>query len=271
MKMAFSFNSNTVRNFVSAYTNFMNTRVSENINKGLSNCRAGNLGTVSIGGPGCGKVKVSGSDISVLQNAKASCNLSSQNESQLYTDIQSSVAKQIEDFVNQKSTSVQDFLAVGAAAFNVNQTDFQKTLSTTITNAIREQTTNICQGDFSATNNGTLALCADIENSKVLLSQDASVTAITSCVNRILSEAVTKNAELNALLTKVDQYTASEQKGLGGLLKWFIVGGIVAGVIIIVIMIIWLVLKSKSGGGGGGSTRISVNLPPAQVNFPSAV
>lgn len=268
--MAFSFNSNEVRNFVSAYTNFMNTRVSESVNKGLSNCVASNIGMVSIGGPGCGKVNVTGSDISVLQNAKASCRLDSENRANLYTDIQSSVARQIDDFVNQKSTSVQDFLAVGAAAFETNKVNFQKTLSTTITNAIREQTTNICQGDFKATNNGNLALCADIEKSKILLSQDASVTAITSCINRILSEAVTKNAELNALLTKVDQVATSEQKGLGGLLKWFIVGGVIAGVIIIVIMIIWLVLKSKSGGGGG-STRISVSLPQASVNLPSVV
>jgi hypothetical protein len=257
-KMSFAFNSNEVKNFVSSYTSFMNTNVSENINKSLTNCRAGNIADIIIGGGDCGRVQITGSNITLTQKAKATCDLTSQNTTELYKTITTETSNKIDDFLKQDTKAVQEFLSLGAIAFGINKSEFQKNLSTAITNSIREQTTNICESDFVATNKGTLNFCADISNTTLNLGQDATVTAITNCVNKILSKSVTSNSQLNEIFTKVDQAASTKQEGLGGFLRWFIIGAIIVGVIAIIILIIWFIPKGK---GKSDTTQVSIKLP----------
>uniref|UniRef100_A0A6C0IZF8 Uncharacterized protein n=1 Tax=viral metagenome TaxID=1070528 RepID=A0A6C0IZF8_9ZZZZ len=258
--MALAFQSNTINNFLSTFTSFMNSQVSEVVNKSLTNCSAMNVANVMLGDPPgtpeprC-RAKVSDSQFNILQKARAICNLSVENQTQLTSDIKNGVENNIAQLMQQNNKAVQDFLALGAATFNVNRADFSTTITNEFVNAIRQTSTNICQSIFQATNNGSFILCGDLTNTTINLDQDATVTALTSCINKVLQSATSQGTALNKILTQMDQYQSTEQKGVGSALMWIaIIGGIIL-LLLIVGAVIWFFLQ-RGSGGGGSTTQI---------------
>ena len=268
--MSLSFQSSTINNFLSSFTSFMNSQVSENVNKSLANCSAMNVAGVNIGDiagspePRC-VARLKGSQISIIQEAKALCNLDVQNQTEIFNNVTTGVENNIKALLTSNQKASQEFLALGQAALNMTQQQVVTQITNDFVTSISQRTTNICQSIFQATNNGFVTVCGDLTDSPIDIRQNATVTALTSCVNKLLQVATSKGTALNDTLTKMDTYQATEQKGVGSVLMWVaIIGGIVL-VILIVGAVIWFFFIRGGGGGGGSTTQIYAAPRPQSI------
>ena len=79
-------------------------------------------------------------------------------------------------------------------------------------------------------------MCGNFKNSNIVITQDAAVTAITSCVNQAVIQSFTKNSVLNNVAQQTDQKLLTQQKGvdLGKIFMWI---GIIVGVLLLLALI----------------------------------
>lgn len=259
--MALSFQSNTINNFLSHATTFMNSNVSAVVNRSTADCTARNYVTIMLGlpptttSPGC-TAQVNDSSIIGDQTASASCSLASNNSVTLSNTIKSEVENEIEQLMSQETKAVQEFLALGQAAFNMNSAEFSTKITNEFITAVSQSTTNVCVGVFEAYNEYNLVLCGTINRSTINPTQDASITAMTSCVNTILHEASTEQTAFNSTLQVMDQYASTEQKGIGSVLVWIVVGLGILVVLAVIGTVLYFVLRKKPGAPAVESTPL---------------
>lgn len=238
--------ANVTKQALTDLTEINNKVVNTVKNQSISNCNAINIGNLLIGvtpdNVPC-LAQVTNNTFNYSQGATASCQLTSQNVTESISDFANTIANQISQETLQGSKSIQDWLAV-AVSVQVNEAQTSTEIINRVSTYVRNTVTNICQNDVRAMNDRNVVICGFVDGNTFNLNQDASVTALTSCINRSILEAFAKDDVLNEVAQKTDQKLSSEQKGLGSVLLWVVIG--IAGVIILA-LIVWLIIRALSG------------------------
>ena len=182
------------------------------------------------------------------QNVNADCSLDDSNINQTSVTFRNTVTNKTKQFIDQNAQNKQGWFAT-AFSFQISGASNSTQVTNKIANSFRGSVTDICRQEASAMNSAEVLLCGIYNASAFTMDQNATVTGLTSCINRNVTNVFTSDAALNELWQKTDQKLASEQTGLGGALMWIIIA-IVAGIILIAI------IGFAFGGGSSGKVGI---------------
>ena len=251
--------TNLTRQTITAFTEYLNTNITQITNNARANCVAGNILTLNIGGPNCpsaATLPFEGIDLGIDQRALANCQLNAQFVSQLNTQIENQIENIVKNFIEQDLKNNQGFFAL-AFSGQANIAESTTQVSNRIANYVKSNIDTFCGATSIATNEQTINLCQPVLYSKIRLNQDASATAYVNCVSNTIVDAFIKDGALNELASKATQTAASKQEGLGSILIYIIIAAAIIAVIAIIGLIIYLVMSSRSSGGA-----TTVNMPP---------
>jgi hypothetical protein len=243
-----SIQSNITKQALSDVTNVVNQNVTNVINTSIADCAAGNVNSFTTGilpnGTYCPFSFTNGT-INLNQTVKANCVLNSQNTTQVVSDFSSLVNNAIQQAASQSGSSTQGWLAT-AVSFQVNGLETDTQIINNITNYVQNNVKNTCQSSSQAFNNGQVALCGVYSGSSFNITQDATVTALTSCINQTILDAFVNNSVLNQLSIDTDQKLTSQQSGIGSFFIYIAIIFAVVAVLGIIGGIIYAVVQGKS-------------------------
>ena len=240
--------SNITTQTLADYTNAMNSAVQETYSAAISGCTATDELSFQAGAGGSGgcNFEIINGSININQTATASCNLNNQNINNTKVSFQNTITNATKQFIDQNSQNKQGWWAT-AFSFQVNGASNSTEVSTTIGNSFVGSITEICRQEAAAMNQEKILLCGTYNASTVNVTQNATVTALVSCINRNVTNVFTTNSVLNELWQQTDQKLASQQAGLDSVLFWLAIAG---GILIIFIIIIGVAFSGKKNDEG---------------------
>lgn len=205
--------SNQTKQVLSDFTNIVNNTSVSVFNNATQNCTGFNdLSVVTGGGQYC-NFDAYNSQFNYGQNATTKCNLDSKNINSVTADFTNKVTNQIQQYIQQSAASKQGWFAT-AFSLEINGASSTDDIMTIIKNEFKSNFNNNCDSVNQAFNRGNVTLCGTYDFTTVNVTQDAIVTALTSCVNENMVKIWTSNAVLNQLWQCTDQALASQQSGL---------------------------------------------------------
>lgn len=235
--------SNKTKQLLADYTSMVNNTVSNVYNSAVADCTSANNFTLETGGGQYCDFKIINGTINISQTAGSKCQLNSQNINNLSATFQNQLTNDTKNFITQSAKSKQGWFAT---AFSLQQNDASNVtdVMNQISNSSSANFTNICSSVSDALNNATIQLCGVFDASTFNFSQNAMVTALTSCINQNTIKVWTSNQVLNKLWQDTDQKLASTQSGVSFGWIAFIIIGIV--ILLIIIGIIYFILSRPS-------------------------
>jgi hypothetical protein len=236
-----------------SYTEVINEVISDTYNEAIAKCNSQNILDVKT----CPDFIIEkGGNVKFRQTAISQCEQFADISNEVNENFQTVVENTTESFIENDLKNEQGFFATAFSLQEARNITVQD-MSTEITNSFDESVTNICRAEANSFNQGEVELCG-IVRGNYDFSQDALTYALSNCVIRNIRNTITGNQVLNDIFAKTDAKLASKQEGLGSILRWLIIGGIVLGVILIIGLIIYFIISSRSSGGGGGGVNINV-------------
>lgn len=229
---------NETRQILSDYTKIVNDVVNSVYNTAISQCTAGNTLSIQTGGVDC-PFEFTNGTFNIFQVAGTNCTLTSSNISQLGTTLKNEIQNKTQQFLEQQSQNEQGWLAV-ALSLQINQATNVTEITNQIFNSINNNIINSCSSVSNALNTGQLKLCGVYNGATFNINQNATVTALTSCVNQAVINTFVNNPVLNDLVQKTEQKLKSKQEGIGAL-TWVLLAGAVFLVVAIIAFIIFKV------------------------------
>ena len=255
--------TNISRSTLTAFTEHLNTNITQINNTVSANCVSGNILTLNIGGAKCPYNPVlENVNIKSWQEAKADCELNAEFVSQINIKIENQIENIVKSFIEQDLKNNQGFFAL-AFSGQTNIATQTQDVSNRIANYVKNNIDTFCGASAIATNEQTINICAQLINSTINPTQNATATAYVNCVSNTVIEAFIKDSTLNDLATKASQKSDSKQEGFGSILIYLIIAAAIIAVIAVIGFIIYLVISSRKSGGSG----TTINVPPqlAQV------
>ena len=212
------------------------------INAASQGCTSANVSSVTTGGPTCGATSFSCEpgpcNISVIQTGKATCNLNSNNLNSVSGTYTTQLSTNLQNYVTQQSTSKQKTFLTTAVSLGFNYTQFNEKLGENIKDTLTTNITQTCSAQSNAMNQSILLLCGFYSDLNLLSNQNASVVAMTSCINNNIIKFVTSDTNQYNILVKANQQLLNEQTS--GTSFLFSIGIAIA-ILIVVVAIIWLI------------------------------
>lgn len=235
------------------YNSFMNTALQSDINTAISGCAAANNLSLQTGGEKYCDFEMINGSINVNQKVNATCSLHSKNINSITTKFNTTVKNTTQQFIDQNAKNKQGWFAT-AFSFQIQGASTSAEVSNKITNSFTGNISNTCRQEATAMNSNKTLLCGTYNASVVNINQDATITALTSCINRNVTEAFLTNNALNEMYQKTNQKLTSEQAGVGSFVFWIALA-IVAGIILVIIL---GAVGSSGGSKGGDSGNVEI-------------
>ncbi len=258
--MGIDVQTNVTKKNISDITNIINKNTSYVSQVDTQTCTDINIGQVVIGGrEACfvgptnsttQPVSISGTTITVNQTGQTNCKM----DADLYVDSIDQNINQLKSDLNQfADTSFASKTGWLAAALTVqtNISDLKSTIKTNIDNISKNDIKQTCDQTASTYNQGTILLCADIEDSSITLNQNGLVTSTNQCSTTAILKAIFNNAALIEVAQKTDDKFKSQESGIGSLFGWLII----LAVIIAVVVIIGIIIYAFSGSGSDDKSK----------------
>lgn len=261
-----NYQSSVTRQFISSVNNIINQSATSVYNQASQQCSAINLLTANFGSSPDGQtcpVTVINSRINFRQGASVTCNLDSVNHADLNTQFTNEVQQQLQQLASTDIQNKQGFLST-AISIQENNLSSEQQLINAITNTLSQNITNLCTTVNQASNQGNLVFCGVYQDTTIDVAQNATIQAITSCVNEAIVKVQVGNTTIADIIQRTDNKLASEQQGVGSLL-WIIIA-VIGGILLLGIIgfVIFMLIQPR----GGGATQVVA--PPPIPGVPSA-
>lgn len=235
--------ANVTKQTLAAYTNVVNDSVVSVFNNAIMRCASGNTMQLTTG-MNCQFELINGS-LTVTQVAGTDCKFDNKNVTDLIQKFDTELINNTKNFIDNEAQNSQGFFAT---AFSLQIQDATNSTQVTnlISNSFSGNFTSNCTATNDAFNTSIVNLCGIFNGSQLNFSQNALVTAMTSCVNEVVLKVFTSNSILNELWSKTDQKLFSSQSGIDTILIAIalIIGGIA--LVGIIIGIVYYVIQSGS-------------------------
>ena len=252
--MGLAISNSFVENTVNSLTSVLNTTVSDVTQDLQTNCTSKNTFTGVFGAvlyTTNGETKalncpISASSLEINQNAQNTCSIKGGLTSDLTVKITNNLNTNVNQWLDQQVKAGNGFVSAGVAialSEGINTAD----LSTKISNALTSNLSQACSAVLDSGNEGIVYVCGSYPNG-IVITQSALNINLTSCMIKNLITNVTDDTVLNGIVQKAKAKVTAENEGLGSLLKWLIIAGIVLGVIIIVAVLMFFIFGSKGSG-----------------------
>ncbi|CAI2358590.1 Hypothetical protein MVR_LOCUS297 [uncultured virus] len=238
--MGASLTTDTSKQTLSEYTQFMNTAVTNIVTQSASSCDVDQTYNFTSG-QGC-FVFMGDTTVSATQTANTKCALTAINDIQSTTDFQNFVQSNTLAFIKQNAQQTNGFFHIGesiAINKNISDTDIATDISNSITTDISTQ----CSNTINVDQKSVINLCGIYLGDVLDFNQDANVLGITSCINDIVQKAYASNGSFTTYVNNTNQYIEQKNKGAGSL-AWAVLGPlmIIFGVLFLVIMVVLIAL-----------------------------
>jgi hypothetical protein len=234
--------SQSAQQELSAFNSFINNFSTNIRNQVSSTCQAGNtLRFTTGGGNGC-EFFATGSNININQTSQATCSLTSENITTITMNIENDLQNQLEQYISQRQNVEQGWLAT-ALSLGVEGASTSQEIANLIRNSINTNITDSCMNQLTTQNLAEIRLCGAFDQSTFNINQDATVTGITSCINKQIITSFTSNSILNNLFQRTEQAVSVRQAGVDSFAFYI---ALAIGLFIIFFLLIFLLLFSGS-------------------------
>lgn len=243
-----NFQSNVTRNALREMTTISTQIANTSISRSSMTCIGQNTARLRFGTSETGEVcffQVDG-DLIVNQTADTDCQLSVESVTDATTELINLLSTKLDEEVVQKSKAVQEWLAL-AVSIQANEVSSEAELITEIQTAISNLSDFSCDAQFISSNNQDLVVCG-LVSSSVILNQDAYVTGMASCVNKVIQRVFSSNTRLSDIARRTDQEADLEQQGVGSLLSGlqYIMYAVIAIIVLVIIgAVIYFIIRSR--------------------------
>jgi large-conductance mechanosensitive channel len=235
------------------YTNFVNNFVSNIVNSANLQCNATQNYTVSLGiipgykefPPQTCPFKFTNGTINVTQTLAQTCNLNSENISDISVKITNSITNALKQWIDNHLSSNQGWLAIAFSSQSANNISSQQ-VATMITNNAITNISNTCAAEINSAQNATIPVCGVFDGATFNFTQAAIVSNLTSCINKTTLNYIATNTQLNSMAQTADNKLASSQEGLTSIFKWIIIAVVIIAVIAGIGILLYFIFGNKS-------------------------
>lgn len=250
--LGININASSTKNFFKALNENINSSVQSVVNNNSQNCSAVNTVNLRTGSFDTGTgyepcyFETAGG-LNIGQTAVADCSFTVQNMTDMTSDFKSALENAVTETVQQDAQNESGFISTGTN-INIQNVSNENEVINRIINSSEQYIQTSCEQNATAGNNAVIGLCGYFGEG-INIDQDASITAITSCLNQSVLEAFTNDTVLNNFLVETDQVASNRSEGIASIFSAFwlpIVIGVIA-LIIIIIIIVVVVILSRSG------------------------
>ena len=250
-----SIQSNITKQTLADYTNIVNSTVANVYNSAAASCASGNNFALETGGgPNC-IFHMTNGNFNVTQTVGTNCKLNSHNITSLSAALVNNLTNNIQQFIAQNAQNSQGWFAT-AFSLQINNASNAEEVVNQIKNSFNINFTNTCDSIATALNNETVKLCGVFDGVNFNFTQNALLTALTSCINQNTINIWTSNSVLNQLWQTTDQKLASKQSGFS--LKWFFIAIVIIAILMILSgMIYYFAKRGKKSPNIGNIKEIS--------------
>jgi hypothetical protein len=232
--------SQQAKQTLSLYTDVVNSVVNNVYSEASQRCAGANYFKVNIGGgPDCNFI-ADNVTVIIRQKVETNCTFESEQVTQLDTEFRTQLDQQTRQFIDQQASNRSGWLAIFFSIVG-QQGEQRQEITNRIVNSITNNITSKCESVSQALNSGEVLLCGAWSNSSLNFSQDALVTAYTSCINQNVIKTFTDDTILQRLYQETEQVAKNEAQGLSNI--WIYIA--IVGVVLLVILIIAAVVFAR--------------------------
>lgn len=251
--MGLNVQASATKQAIDSVTNIVNETTNSIQQTATNDCSAIQIASIIIGGKEfCGAATtVTDGNIELNQNNQVNCALKSSVYSNISTETLNDLKSKLEEEAKKSLESEQGWLAV-ASSFQLSKTELETTIINNIRNIDQTTINQTCNETARVYNEGRIIICADLQNTNVVINQNGALTSVNQCINTAILKAIFNNSTLQDIAQKTDEKFKSEEEGIGSLLgpfKWLIIGIVVIAALIIIGIILYLLF-------GGSKTAV---------------
>ena len=187
-------------------------------------------------------------NFTIQQTATSNCKQYATSSTNVTSSVKTNINENIDQFLNQKTKTVQGWLAAAFAA-NIQGATTQAEIVNKIKSSVTTVTSQVCDNTLNSFNSAKFDLCGSYARN-INISQNAIASGYNSCAQDVIIKAFQQNSVLQQIAQKTAQSSSITQEGIGSLFFWLVIIAAIIGVVLVIGVVLYLTLGGKGGKKG---------------------